>query len=91
MAEPGELSRSVLERVSIPAVPVVVALSGGADSAVLAWVAAKADTRVRAVFVDHLLPHSDDLKSAAQAIAAQLELELEIVDAPFDRTSPSFE
>ncbi len=91
MAEPGELSRSVLERVSIPAVPVVVALSGGADSAVLAWVAAQADTRVRAVFVDHLLPHSDDLKSAAQAIAAQLELELDIVEAPVDRSSPSFE
>ena len=91
MAEPGELSRSVLERVSIPADPVVVALSGGADSGVLAWVAVQANPRVRAVFVDHFLPHSEDLKSAAQAIAVRLGLELDIVAAPVDRASPSFE
>ena len=91
MAESSDLSRSVLERVAIPPEPVVVALSGGADSAVLAWVAVEKSREVRAVFVDHGLPHSDDLKRAAHAIAGRLGLDLEVVEAPVDRSSPSFE
>ncbi len=91
MAEPSELGQSVLDRVVIPPGPVVVALSGGADSAVLAWAATESASEVRAVFVDHALSHSDDLKRAAQAIAKQLGVELAVVVAPVDRSTPSFE
>ncbi len=91
MAEPGGLSQSILGRVELPPGPVVVALSGGADSAVLAWAAAEKGREARAIFVDHSLPHSRELKEAARAIAHQLDIEFEVVDAPVDRSSPSFE
>ena len=61
--------------------PLVVALSGGPDSAVAAWACREARPRgsVRAVYVDHGWEASPRLERAAQAIAEHLELELEIV------------
>ncbi len=90
MPAPG-LADSVRARADIPAGSLVVALSGGADSAVLAWVAARASETVRAVFVDHGLDASDRLGAAAVRIAGQLGMALDVVDAPIDRTEPSFE
>jgi len=75
-------------RRSFPSGPIVVALSGGADSAVCAWAAcAASDDRVRAVTADHGLPASRALVEAAVAIAKLLEIGHEIVDARSDSES----
>ncbi len=79
------------ERADLTGGPLVVALSGGADSSALAWVAAMSSKSTRAVYVDHGLAASNDLRAAAKRVAAVLGIELDVVDAPVDRTSPSFE
>lgn len=84
MARPGGLSplaQSVVDR-AIPGLPdggVVVALSGGADSAICAWVAVAAGHRVRAVHIDHGLPASTDMAAAARQVAAVLDVTLDEV------------
>ncbi len=83
MAGPGrltELSSSVRRRIEacIPAGPLVVALSGGADSAVCAWAASSGDRKVRAVHVDHRLPGSGLLEQAAANIAGKLGIGLTV-------------
>ena len=50
----------------------VVALSGGVDSAVLAFLATKYSKNVRSVFVNHNQTHSSDLELQAKSIANQL-------------------
>ena len=57
--------------------PGVVALSGGADSAVAAWACGAA--AVRAIHVHHGLPASDDMATAATAVAESLSLPLTVV------------
>ena len=57
-------------------VPLVVALSGGADSAVLAWAMVQGGRAARAVHVHHGWPGSDRMESAAAAVADRLEIEL---------------
>lgn len=61
--------------------PVAVALSGGPDSAIAAWacVEARPAGSVRAIHVDHGWEASPQLCKAAQAIADQLDLPLEVV------------
>ena len=60
---------------------VVVALGGGADSAVLlATAAASASGGVRAVFVDHGLASSGALADAAAAVATSLGVPLSVLD-----------
>ena len=90
MADQG-LADSVRARADLPPGSLLVALSGGADSAVLAWAAVAASDTVRAVFVDHRLDASDQLRAAATSIAAQLGITLDVVEAPIERTAPSFE
>jgi tRNA(Ile)-lysidine synthase len=58
--------------------PVVISLSGGADSATLAW-AASGHHQTRAVSVDHRLPGSAQLMAAAGAIAERLGIEHVVV------------
>lgn len=61
----------------------VVALGGGADSAMLLHAAASiAPDRVRAVFVNQALPQSDRLESAAIAIASACRADLTILAGP---------
>ncbi|HEX5630798.1 MAG TPA: tRNA lysidine(34) synthetase TilS [Acidimicrobiia bacterium] len=73
---PETLRRRIAGRV--PTGPATVALSGGADSATLAWaVADREDTT--AVTIDHGLPGSAALVTAAQQIAAHLGLEHRVV------------
>jgi tRNA(Ile)-lysidine synthase len=75
----SERSRSVRDRARrfLPAGPALVALSGGADSAVAAWVAsAEGVAPLRAVFVDHGLAGSPTMAEAARAVAAALGLTL---------------
>ncbi|NNC92645.1 MAG: tRNA lysidine(34) synthetase TilS [Acidimicrobiia bacterium] len=85
------LAGSVRARVELPAGPLLVALSGGADSAVLAWAAAESSAAVRGVFVDHGLAASGQLREAAVAVAGVLGMDLQVVEAPVARDTPSFE
>jgi tRNA(Ile)-lysidine synthase len=65
----------------VPKGPVVIALSGGADSAALALAAVSREGPVRAITVDHGLPGSASLVAAAREIAAGLGLTHEVVEA----------
>lgn len=87
----GRLAASVLERVELPEGPLLVALSGGADSAVLAWAALQQAGGLRAVFVDHGLPASAELREAAVAISERLGLALDVVVAAVDAGAPNLE
>jgi tRNA(Ile)-lysidine synthase len=75
----NELARLVAS--NLPEGPVGVALSGGADSGVLAWAVRQSGADTRALFADHHLDHSAALGEAAAAIAASLDLDLAVVDA----------
>jgi tRNA(Ile)-lysidine synthase len=68
----------------------VVALSGGPDSAALAFVAKRFGRSVRAIHVDHGQPASEALAAAAEKIAAEVGIPFEkvSVDVP---TGASFE
>lgn len=82
MADTGELTDpvgAVREGAAVPPGPLVVALSGGADSAVCAWAARDAGSDMRAVFVDHGFAESSALAAAARGIAAHLDIELDEV------------
>lgn len=72
-----ELRRQVEARTSLPAGPLVLALSGGADSAALAALVAGRQS-TRAIHVHHGLPTSDRMQQAARAIADRLDLPLVI-------------
>lgn len=73
---PETLRRRVAAR--IPPGPATVALSGGADSATLAWAVAERGA-TDALTVDHGLPGSAALVVAARQIAAHLGLEHRVV------------
>jgi len=80
VADKGELTdpiEAVRAGASVPSGPLVVALSGGADSAVCAWLARDAGSKVRAIFVDHGFEESPALAMAARNIAARLEIDLD--------------
>ena len=83
MAEPRrlkELFDAINQRARFPAEPHVVALSGGADSAALAFIADRgSDTKPRCVHVHHGLKASDALAEAAVAIARMLEMTCDVV------------
>ena len=64
----------------LPEGDLVVALSGGADSAALAWFVTDEGRGARAVHIDHGLPGSPLMRGAAMAVAAQLDMPLEIVE-----------
>lgn len=64
-----------------------MALSGGADSAVCAWVAVASGREVRAVTVDHGLPESMALVSAAVHIAGMLGVTHQVVPVSTDDPS----
>ena len=53
----------------------VVALSGGVDSAVLAFLTKKFTNNVRAIFINHNQKHSDQLETQARAIAEKLKID----------------
>lgn len=72
----GRLAAAVT---ALPPGPLVIALSGGADSAAAAWAAREAGRAVRAVHVHHGLPGSERLASAASAVADRLDMALDTV------------
>ncbi len=66
---------------ALPELPCVVALSGGADSAVCAWAVQAAGRAIQAVSIDHGLPGSARLMEAAAGIAGALGIEHAVVPA----------
>lgn len=72
---------------ALPTGPVVVALSGGADSAALAWAVATLQAPARALGVDHGLAGSARLMRAATAIAQHLGLRFDVIRVDPDGTS----
>lgn len=63
----------------VPEAPLVVALSGGADSAAAAWAAVDSGRQVRAIHVHHGLAASDSLADAARGVAGSLGIVLDVV------------
>ena len=78
------LSHSVAQRLDLPATPWVIALSGGADSAALAWLTSRI-APIRAVHVHHGLGASDALEDGARSIAAGLMVPIEVRRVNLDR------
>lgn len=74
-----ELAAAIGDLADIPDGQLVVGLSGGADSAALAWFLTHAGHPVRAVHVHHGYPASDRLAGAAGDVARTLSIELETV------------
>lgn len=72
----AHLAADLSERVEFPRGPLVIALSGGADSAAAAWLANRASRVCRAVHVNHRLPDSSRLARSARAISRRLEMDL---------------
>jgi tRNA(Ile)-lysidine synthase len=68
----------------LPTGNLVVALSGGADSATLAYLIHRLGRDVRAVHINHGLPASDRLEEAARAVAgvAGIALDVVVVEVP---------
>ncbi len=64
----------------------LVALGGGADSAVLVWAAVEAlgPDRVTSVFVYHGLEGSDDLRDAALAVSSRVGVYCSVIDRLVD-------
>jgi tRNA(Ile)-lysidine synthase len=72
------LTETVEARLDLPHGPLLVALSGGADSASLAWIVARRRLPIRLAHIHHGLPGSDMMEEAAAAIAKDLDLPLEV-------------
>jgi tRNA(Ile)-lysidine synthase len=88
------LSAAVAERLDLPdgqwpnsqwpTTRWIIALSGGADSAALAFLASRAGP-VRAIHIHHGLAASDALETAARAVAASLGIPIEVRSVTIDR------
>lgn len=72
-----ELTKVALDKTQLPSGPVTVALSGGADSAALAYICLRAGVTVDALHVDHGLPASPRLAAASGAVATRLSIPIE--------------
>lgn len=76
----NELADRVLGGSVVPEGPVTIALSGGADSAICGWLLARRGGDVTAVHVDHRLPDSPSMVSAAIAVSSRIGLPLDVVE-----------
>lgn len=75
-----QLRSTAADLLRLPEGELVLALSGGADSAALAYLLADSGRGFRVVHVNHRLPASGRLEAAARAVAELLGLELETVE-----------
>ena len=75
-----ELIENTADRLALPDGDLVVALSGGADSAALGLLALSQSSTVTAVHVDHGFESSAGLRSAAERTAQLLGLSLLILE-----------
>ena len=78
------LASAVAERLDLPNGHWVIALSGGADSAALAWLAARVGS-IRAVHVHHGLSASDALEQAARAVAQTVGIPIEVKSVTLEK------
>ena len=81
-ADPRRLTQlfaDIAKRVVFLPGPLVIALSGGADSATAAWLLTREKRAARAVHVNHSLPHSPRMAEAARGICTKLGMDLEEV------------
>lgn len=81
MAEPrrlSELAAAAEAVMDLPSGDLVVALSGGADSAALVWLCRRLGRRVRAVHVHHGLAASDLLAGAAAGVAEAVDVDVDV-------------
>ncbi len=69
----------------------VIALSGGVDSSVLAHILFKITKNIRLVFVQHNQVHSKDLETSAKQVAKSLNLDLEIIQTSLKSNSSETE
>ncbi len=83
-----QLVETAIGLLDLPDGPLVVALSGGADSAALAYLVSAMDRQVRGVHVDHRLAASPTMRMAAVAIAGKVGIDLEVVETEV-RDGPS--
>ncbi|HSJ27488.1 MAG TPA: tRNA lysidine(34) synthetase TilS [Acidimicrobiia bacterium] len=74
-----ELAGRLGSRLIVPAGPVTVALSGGADSAALLWLLVDRGVDVEAVHVFHGLPASSLMSTAAGQVAAACGVRMRMV------------
>ncbi|HEY6635407.1 MAG TPA: tRNA lysidine(34) synthetase TilS [Acidimicrobiia bacterium] len=73
------LVENALGRISVPPGDLTVAISGGADSAALARLALATGAVVRGLHIDHGLPGSPMLATAARDVATTLDIPLDVV------------
>ena len=85
-----QLLASTSSRIDLPAGPLVVALSGGADSAALVYLVLHLGERVTTVHVDHGLPDSPRMSAAAAAVADALDVSQSTIRVEVER-GPSLE
>ena len=69
----------------------VIALSGGVDSSVLAHILCKISKNIRLVFVQHNQVHSKDLEASAKKVAKSLNLDLEVIQTSLKPNSSETE
>lgn len=74
----SELTADSRRRLQLPDGHLAVALSGGADSAALAYLVREDERVVRAIHVDHGTLAAAELRSAAAAVAERLEIDLSV-------------
>lgn len=79
-----ELIQSIGAKSEFPDGPLLVALSGGPDSAALSVLATRISQTVRAVHVNHGTPQAPDLEEAARAIGQTLRIDVTVVEADLD-------
>jgi tRNA(Ile)-lysidine synthase len=84
---PDQISGAVHER--LPDGPLIVALGGGADSAVAAWAVSK-HAKTRGVFVRHALIGSERLERAALDLGNAVGIDVTVIEAPVTE-GPSLE
>ena len=75
----SQLVESASDRLVLPNLRPVVALSGGADSAALAYLVKEQGEDIRAIHVNHNLAYSGLMEKTARSIADQLDIALQVV------------
>lgn len=85
-----DLASAAFSRCRLPDGKLIVALSGGADSAALAWLISQNGFEPGLVHVNHSLPASQKMEKAARAVAERLDVDLEVLHVELE-DGPSFE